>query len=141
MQDEQTRSRQKTAVTPHLSAETVALQVQTKTVIGAVKGRITRKKGWETYQKLIFLSEIRSVSISATQIQPYTMYTNRLSDINLPKYINLNQTFDGCAALKRRLRCKRSDSRSSIAISSFQMALTLTIGQITKHSERQGKHR
>jgi hypothetical protein len=51
-----------------------------------------RKKGWEAYQKLIFLSEIRSVSISATQIPPYTMYTGRPSVINLPSYVNLNQT-------------------------------------------------
>lgn len=42
--------------------------------------------------ELIFLSEIRSVSISATQIQPYTMYTHRPSDINLPSTANLNQT-------------------------------------------------
>jgi len=44
-----------TVVTPHLSAEIVALAGTNEVVIGAVKGRITRKKGWEAYQKLIFL--------------------------------------------------------------------------------------
>ena len=46
------------AVTAHASAEIVALADANRIVIGTVERWIGLKKGWEAYQKLIFLSEM-----------------------------------------------------------------------------------
>ena len=68
-----------TAVTPHVSAEIVALAGTNRIAIGTVKRWIGLQKGWEAYQKLIFLSD----RFRPLKFRTYKMYAIRSSDPEL----------------------------------------------------------